>query len=571
MATLAELLLQGSEKIRNLPLEVQRVITNPQLFSELLLKKNALPRETGFAAGLTGLEPESLSVMDANQAPYMQGYTEAEPLGIAAMMLPFMGVAGKAAGKTLGPKAGQMAENYISRLGGTANIAPTGPKRQQSAFVPGVNAGDEMIVQHNTTVDKLLGAERLGGMPVPSLGITKIGYDDPLRSFGDITLIGGKDMARPSRANPVYTADAYTVTRPTIYTKTDNKADEIFRKEFSQPYQQFANTTEFRQNMSSILQNPGKNILDSAEARARFMYDNGIMPDLKGQESLYRANRFINEKFSELPDAVKQQFYEYQDGILDSVRAQGGKVDEMLFKGRSDVTGRELYEPATLDRIVKRMAKKGAGSEGNFQSAGSIRGQLAPKFKSIEQIQKARDRIIPEESFENVKAGLLGQHANLLDDLYGVAKQNNKGTDIPSVLEDLTLGRMNQYEYSREFDKLIPEEVKGRAKDYAKALKDAPTGYFEIKPKRAVGIGEFKGALVPSDIDPRAITALERNGVREIYKYASPEEKKSLLQKFGKEMFAGLAVPLAASDDIYSQLDEQLADLKAQREALLKK
>jgi hypothetical protein len=117
MATLAELLRQGADKLVNLPSEAQRFITNPQAFTQLLTGKNPLPRETGFAAGATGLPPTEISVLDPNQAPYMQGYSQGEPIGYAGMAAPFAAPAAVATGKALAPKLGQVTENYMVRQG----------------------------------------------------------------------------------------------------------------------------------------------------------------------------------------------------------------------------------------------------------------------------------------------------------------------------------------------------------------------------------------------------------------------------------------------------------------------
>jgi hypothetical protein len=88
MATLAELLRQGADKIINLPMEAQRFITNPQAFTQAVTGKNPLPRETGFAAGATGLTPTQTSVLNPSDMQYMTGYEEGEPLGIAATLVP---------------------------------------------------------------------------------------------------------------------------------------------------------------------------------------------------------------------------------------------------------------------------------------------------------------------------------------------------------------------------------------------------------------------------------------------------------------------------------------------------
>jgi hypothetical protein len=117
MATLAEMLRQGADRLINLPSEAQRFITNPQAFTQLVTGKNPLPRETGFAAGATGLPAQEMSVLDPNQAPYMQGYSQGEPIGYAGMAAPFAAPAAVATAKALAPKAGMMAENYMVRQG----------------------------------------------------------------------------------------------------------------------------------------------------------------------------------------------------------------------------------------------------------------------------------------------------------------------------------------------------------------------------------------------------------------------------------------------------------------------
>jgi hypothetical protein len=117
MDRLAELLRQGSDRLVELPNDARRFMTNPQAFTQLVTGKNPMPRETGFAAGAMSLPPTEMSVLDPNQAPYMQGYEQGEPFGIAAMALPFAAPAAVATAKALAPKAGMMAENYMVKQG----------------------------------------------------------------------------------------------------------------------------------------------------------------------------------------------------------------------------------------------------------------------------------------------------------------------------------------------------------------------------------------------------------------------------------------------------------------------
>ena len=120
MDKLAEMLRQGADKLVNFPTEAQRFITNPQAFTQLLTGKNPLPRETGFAAGATGLPAQQGTILNPEYQAYMQGYEQGEPVSIAAMATP----AAIPLAKALAPKAGQMAENYMVNQGFMPSIVP---------------------------------------------------------------------------------------------------------------------------------------------------------------------------------------------------------------------------------------------------------------------------------------------------------------------------------------------------------------------------------------------------------------------------------------------------------------
>ena len=93
-----------------------------------------------------------------------------------------------------------------------------------------------LIIHHNINQVDLIKADKLGGIPVPSIAISNI--DNPMSGFGDVVLIGSKDMAKPSSGNPVYKADAYTVRMPRsditvnkqVQDFTKNEIDRFFRK-----------------------------------------------------------------------------------------------------------------------------------------------------------------------------------------------------------------------------------------------------------------------------------------------------------------------------------------------------
>lgn len=94
-------------------------------------------------------------------------------------------------------------------------------------------AEKDLVVYHNVSASKLREAIKLGGLPMPSLAITK--KDIPFGDFGEITLIGDKDMIDPrkSRANEVFSRDAYTVRKPVInYEEPAERDQKAFHEKF---------------------------------------------------------------------------------------------------------------------------------------------------------------------------------------------------------------------------------------------------------------------------------------------------------------------------------------------------
>lgn len=82
----------------------------------------------------------------------------------------------------------------------------------------------DLVAYHNVSEDSLLKSAALGGLPVPSIAVTR--KDIPFDQFGEITLIGGSDIVDPESnyLNEIFSRDAWTVTFPrTVYDKVKTK------------------------------------------------------------------------------------------------------------------------------------------------------------------------------------------------------------------------------------------------------------------------------------------------------------------------------------------------------------
>ena len=89
----------------------------------------------------------------------------------------------------------------------------------------------DLVALHNLTADKLSKSLELGGLPMPSLAITKA--DIPHSNFGEITLIFGRETIDPkaNKKNKAYSADAWTPVFPRVEYEADSKvANRVSQK-----------------------------------------------------------------------------------------------------------------------------------------------------------------------------------------------------------------------------------------------------------------------------------------------------------------------------------------------------
>lgn len=183
-------------------------------------------------------------------------------------------------------------------------------------------ADKDLVVYHNVSTGKLREAIKLGGLPMPSLAITK--RDIPFGDFGEITLIGDKGMVDPrkSRANEVFSRDAYTVRKPVVNYEEPAKIDiDAFHKKYEE-------TRKFLK----------KNSIDVGEINFSFYH---------GEESLAAMENNIAIKYYYVKNVLKKDIPIKERTVTPPVRS------ERLFK----------EYPKLIHALKSSKVKKGDFSE----------------------------------------------------------------------------------------------------------------------------------------------------------------------------------------------------------------
>ena len=421
-------------------------------------------------------------------------------------------------------------------------------KRTPSQFVPNVEAGKEMIVHHNISPEKLARVEKVGGMPVPSVAVSNV--ENPLTSFGNISLIGDKSMAIPSAKNPVYGFDAYTARTPEIDFKFDAKSVKNIDSFFSD----VAKKIPDGDYTVDRLKQDWKYRFDSDIYKAKFLDEQGMLPDPKdfGKDT-WKFTQEVNQRVRDSRPA-----YESWSANMDNTLAEAGvNPTERIFKGYTE-SGNRRYADATLDNLVKEM-KGGAGAEGFFYGIGNIRAVATPKFKNFEQVKAARENIVSSKDFEPIKKKVNEAFENLTDRMRNLEGNNNYAYKPEDALYEL--GQVKNVNFLDKIYKDVPEALKADVQIFMNKVKSMPTEYFEIKPQRAVQVSEFEGAIVPKDVPQKSIDYLKSQGIDKIYFYETPEERTQLFKKFGDKMFAMPALPLGATGLLDEEKRKEITSL----------
>jgi hypothetical protein len=476
------------------------------------------------AADLIGLTGTQSLVQDFSQGkPMMRDGLPDERFIDAAGMIPMIKPASVGAGqaaKYLGKEALRQVDTGTGVFGKIVPDMNMYAVPNDSPFVPNVKAGEELLVQHNLSPEKLIAANKLGGMPVPSLAINKL--NNPISGFGDISLIGSKEMAIPSAKNPIYKSDAYTKRAPNINYNIDFKSQQNLEGLLSDVIDKVPSG---QAKFGSLTQDY-KYRADNKLLKAKFLQEQNALPD----RSLFQDDYKYNNEIDDLVNKNTNQYAEWLNNFESSLPSLGVNVQERLFKGYTP-SGNRKYVPVTLENIIKEM-KGGASSEGWNYGVGNIRALVTPKFKNLKEITSSRERLISNKDFAPIKDKFDEGYNNLASRL----REINSSYDANDALLDIAENK--NFSVLKDQYTNVPDSLKADIQTYFDSLKKMPTEYFEIKPQRAVSIGEFQGAIIPKNTPKEAKDILSKQGIKDIYEYSTPEERLELFKKFGNKMFS---------------------------------
>lgn len=439
------------------------------------------------------------------------------------------------------PAINTMAGSLVSRLPQGAVLGSSALRRQGDNALPEVEEAitNPMIVQHNITPQGLRIVDEIGGLPMPSLAITRA--DEPLTDFGEISLVADRNMATPSTQNFVYPADAYTGRQPQVFYNNFVDEEKAFDAIRNDPMLGHLQDVDYFHNMYDSISEadlPLKTIQAAVDRK-------GFNP--KDYNTFYELKQAASKALGE--DRFNSELTNQYDGLS----KYGTLKKQILPKGGVFTASgkRRKFPEYTLDEAVKRMKSDKAfekGTEkGGMLGAGRLRAMLLDKFKTLDEIKEKRNLLVSSQEFEELKDYVDSDVAHTIEDL--AAKHfNDNFRGAQDFLEDIASNKNPSWAkdlLGDDYDEAV-KIAKGNVQSFKAGFKDMITEYFEAKPKRAVGLDEFAGAIVPKEVSPQTLAILERHGITDIYKYGTDKERRELFKKFPDLFFSGAPLPTSS-------------------------
>ena len=397
-----------------------------------------------------------------------------------------------------------------------------------------------LVAYHNMSADSLSKALKLGGLPVPSVAITK--KDIEYNNFGDISLVIPKEVIDP-KTTPIFSRDAWTQTFPYIYKawREENASalyDEMLPvlKELNAEKGQFEalkNPMVMGVDDSTSI-NFVERILNKEETKYYFLSTIGKEPKIKYAKrkdgSTYIDSIKLREDVEKKLNAkaTAKAFEEWKNEIS----------EKLLGEPKIEVKGRKV--DLTLENVVEAMVgqqqNKQKGALGNTK--GSVIAASAKRIKSMKSLKtEANNKIsgdidIEDESnntnkaYEDVKQGIDA----FMNDMVEHYAYNSTFDAFNDALQVLIMMQQKNKSFdvaARSNDFTPTDEMREKAEKLVEQISNLPVRYFEAKPQRAVKFDEIKAAIVPKGTDKTLIKELKSHGIH-IEEYEQDVEQSRL-------------------------------------------
>lgn len=463
-------------------------------------------------------------------------------------------------------KINSMMQGLLYSNAGKSNVATTAAEQTAEPL-------RDLMFMHNTSPDKLQRFAEIGGMPMPSIGVTR--KDIPFEGYGDITLLGKPSSLDPAiKGHTAWNADAYTVRAPGPVQMSKKGAFKQLDADFSE-FRDLGNVDHARQMLSNL---ETKGSLNEYEYNdfIRFMEDSPAVKakwlrDVKGVELPVGKNGKL-DRYG-ISDLVRDNDSEFRAWAANKAQDYFEPEKYLITNPNRDYyKSRASIKPYTAENVTSFMKKyKGAAQEGSMTTAGTgaNRAATAKQLKSLDDMRAERGLLASREDVSIDKNTFSMMQDDLMEALKPYYKYDADGWRYLNEAGEMLVAtdKKGMDKAMREYGfENVPDSIKQEIRDWKDSMRSAKTEYFESKPERVVGLNDFGGAIVPENTPQGILDMLSNAGVR-VEKYADDAQRTELRNKFNDLMFSNPTGGLISQ--ISSPLTDQVNQLESFKDGII--
>lgn len=230
----------------------------------------------------------------------------------------------------------------------------------------------------------------------------------------------------------------------------------------------------------------------------------------------------LNRKLDKRIDA--RGYKKWIEGLFDGlIEKEGIRNNKDMFTPSGNRRSWEaLHDSVTLENVVKEMRQNLAAGAASMFGANP-RGAAQKKYRSLDEIRADKGRL-QMLSWEEYDAAMSEALDKLAEATGSIAEHNQRNSyeffgsfDVGSYVAEILNKTKNKGRIKnaleREYGLNVTDNEMDMLMEAINAIAEVPTGYFEAKPRRAIGFDEVKAAIVPTTLDQKIKDELKERGV----------------------------------------------------------
>lgn len=237
----------------------------------------------------------------------------------------------------------------------------------------------------------------------------------------------------------------------------------------------------------------------------------------------------------EIDSRIDQAEYEsWLKGLLTGIEEKSGirnNADPFTPSGNRR-SWEALHWEHNLENVVKAM-KQGQNGEGFF--GGNIFGISAKEYRSIAEMKADSSRLkkMDPEEYESIKDSYAARLQEIATSIMDKTASNQfiaADNAMQAIVEAVRTSRTKSgiLNVLKEYPQLtVTETTANDIADLVNDISNMPTGYFEAKPRRAVGFDEIEAVIIPDNTDTALVSRLEEGGYNVIQYEAGNEADRA--------------------------------------------